>query len=109
MIGLLCLYQPCCFPMQLNLPEMGRALDFFRPNVLFFFFFFWLHQVLAHGVFNYSISGSGFVTYVQSTVFTTGPSGKSPSCTLNTKSMETENLGPQILLTQACSLKDMGS
>ena len=32
MIGHLCLYQPCCFYMQLSLPEIGRALDFFKPN-----------------------------------------------------------------------------
>ena len=40
MIGLLCLYQPCCFYMQLSLAERGRALDFFRPNALCFLFFF---------------------------------------------------------------------
>ena len=57
MIGHLCLYQPCCFYMQLSLPEIGRALDFFKPNALFFL---WLHWVLAHGISNYSISGSGF-------------------------------------------------
>lgn len=38
MIGLLCLYQPCCFYMQLSLPEIGRAPDFFRPSALFFVF-----------------------------------------------------------------------